>query len=415
MRIQLLSMFALALFSFIPGCTKPYETPVFDDGKEELGASHENVRFTGLASQLKGQNTVRVFWVHGMCHHDDKWAEHKLQALRSALDVMPASNVDISGNMGDPSNDEMIRIGLHIDFPLWSSKTANLKGELKDSEDFVVKSFENPGSDFPYTRAKLNRKVKQKLMNDCLADAVIMAGVNRKQTYEYVREGLCTFLGGKFTGPKECRLADNEAPDTKRAIIAESLGSKIVADAVYDLEPAPGLVQEKIFEARLSTIRQIFLVSNQIPFLSLAGDPEDRSKNQSEDETESKPEDPLQRMVSRILKKASAVNQTAPIQIVAFTDPNDLLSYRLTEESFPDKKKVRLVNVIVSNGYTISPLIIPSFERPDLAHCDYFGNPHVLGMIVMGNPGQPTSWEKASQRMVIKDAKGCKTPKKPTQ
>jgi hypothetical protein len=76
---------------------------------------------------------------------------------------------------------------------------------------------------------------------------------------------------------------------------------------------------------------------------------------------------------------------SAELQIVAFTDPNDLLSYRLTPAAVGNTD-VRVANVIVSNAPTYFGLL----ERPDTAHCGYAGNPYVLGTIVNGYRGEVT-------------------------
>ena len=71
--------------------------------------------------------------------------------------------------------------------------------------------------------------------------------------------------------------------------------------------------------------------------------------------------------------------------VVAFTDPNDLLSYRLIP-SVLDVARARLINVIGSNETTWLGFL----ERPDTAHCGYTWNATVIGLIAHGHQvGQP--------------------------
>ena len=71
--------------------------------------------------------------------------------------------------------------------------------------------------------------------------------------------------------------------------------------------------------------------------------------------------------------------------VVAFTDPNDLLSYRLLPPVV-DLASARLINVIVSNAATW----LRSLERPDIAHCGYTLNRTVMGLIAQGHKvGEP--------------------------
>jgi hypothetical protein len=65
--------------------------------------------------------------------------------------------------------------------------------------------------------------------------------------------------------------------------------------------------------------------------------------------------------------------------IVVFTDPNDLLSYRLIPSAL-DLSHARLINVIGSNATTWLGYI----ERPDTAHCGYKWNQTVIGLIALG-------------------------------
>ena len=70
------------------------------------------------------------------------------------------------------------------------------------------------------------------------------------------------------------------------------------------------------------------------------------------------------------------------MQVVAFTDPNDLLSYRL-DPALLNMEHVKVANVIVSNAPTLFGFV----SRPDHAHCGYKWNPHVIGTIANGYDG----------------------------
>ena len=72
------------------------------------------------------------------------------------------------------------------------------------------------------------------------------------------------------------------------------------------------------------------------------------------------------RVVASHRVKHGAAAGTLPT-IVNFTDPNDLLGYKLTEEFIKDEDQelARTINVIVSNYDTW----VGFLERPDYAHC----------------------------------------------
>jgi hypothetical protein len=70
-----------------------------------------------------------------------------------------------------------------------------------------------------------------------------------------------------------------------------------------------------------------------------------------------------------------------PLIMVAFTDPNDLLSYTLPPNRYAGQG-LTLYNILVSNAPTYLGLL----ERPDLAHLDYLTNPDVSRLIACGQP-----------------------------
>ena len=74
--------------------------------------------------------------------------------------------------------------------------------------------------------------------------------------------------------------------------------------------------------------------------------------------------------------------------VVAFSDPNDLLTYRIVPEHLAeDFREFRVINVLVSNDTTYFGYL----ERPDTAHCGYPWNPHVFGMLARGLSGRKTT------------------------
>src|SRR5260370_40733732 len=79
--------------------------------------------------------------------------------------------------------------------------------------------------------------------------------------------------------------------------------------------------------------------------------------------------------------RSLALPAKGPMPVVAFSDPNDLLSYRIVPAHLAeDLKEFRVINVLVSNDTTYFGYL----ERPDTAHCGYPWNPHVFGMLARG-------------------------------
>jgi hypothetical protein len=77
---------------------------------------------------------------------------------------------------------------------------------------------------------------------------------------------------------------------------------------------------------------------------------------------------------------------SAKLRVIAFTDPNALLSYRITPLHI-GHPEVDVTNVIVSNDCSYFGVL----ERPDTAHCGYAWNAAVLGAIANEYDGQNPS------------------------
>ena len=140
------------------------------------------------------------------------------------------------------------------------------------------------------------------------------------------------------------------------------------------LAPDPGA--HAAMNERFASIQTIYLMANQIPLLDIA--------------SPMPPASSLDEMVDMMhtgrmaMAKDRGVAMAMPT-VVAFTDPNDLLSYRLLPPEV-DLARARLINVIASNATTWFGFL----ERPDIAHCGYTLNRTVIGLIARGHKvGEP--------------------------
>jgi hypothetical protein len=111
----------------------------------------------------------------------------------------------------------------------------------------------------------------------------------------------------------------------------------------------------------MASLTSFFMLANQIPLLNFAGD----------------------RSLEEFVAGATAMRKpgagAAALTVVAFSDPNDLLSFRLV----PKTDHGHVVNFVVSNADTY----LGYAELPDHAHCDYIRNGYVMHAIVFGYAG----------------------------
>ena len=197
-------------------------------------------------------------------------------------------------------------------------------------------------------------------MNSALIDAIIYLGPEGDVIREAIRQAI-ERIGNKrratFTRPL--------------FLISESLGSKILVDA---LDQEPRATRKRDLFAELAPLQQIFMAANQIPLLRLAEGPKPHT------DAAIKSIDDLAREIEKRRTRAYTDRgltalRTERIAIVAFTDPNDLLSYELHQKD--------TFNVIVSNTWTV----FGTFENPWVAHTRYLDQPEIWALIVCGSAG----------------------------
>jgi hypothetical protein len=368
----------LCLATALWGCTTPLDPPQADAFPASAGTG-----FDGLEDFLRPDEPLRVLWIHGMCTHPPGWATKRAKLVMELLSAR--SSPEILLGHDDP-NTVQVNLNapggpLEITFLLWSNLTQDYKDALKFDAP-------KPDGEFGYTRAKLNGMLKVGLMNDCLTDAVVYSGTNGNAIRLSMQKQVCLALNGSYANGV-CDTTD--AAPVRLVIIAESLGSKLIFDAVRELHDhlnrPESIAALQAFNEQIGRTLAIYLVSNQIPLLDQANPvlPSTASTLGTADPTPGGSSLGVflelveqSRQVNPALLDVAGAQRLLPV--VAFTDPNDLLSYRLTPASL-HFDRAHLVNVLVSNDWTYLGLV----ERPDNAHCGYAINSYVLATLVLGH------------------------------
>ncbi len=428
-RLVLAAAFALA------ACAEPYDPPqVFDESFSEAGSVTNEVPsqgFAGLAdlAQLNkpagGEALpIRVMWTHGMCSPPDgtdpqnprAWWETRTRDLLAAypgarrtdapavIEKLPSGSRLIKETLSVPGRQPGTSRTIEFWFFEWSPITLPFKprkfGDIESGK----------GNDYRYTRATLNASLKQGLIKDCFVDVVVYLGKNGDFIRSDAQMAVCELLDGRFDPATGCAGA-SDARYT--ALISESLGSTILFDAFRSLrldyvvarrdaverllENAPetkaanrgGAVRTNKPSATARTYRanmasanatmrranansanvssamasltSFFMLANQLPLLRFAG-------NRS-----------LEEFVTGATEMRKPGEGAAALTVVAFIDPNDLLSFRL----LPKSDHGRVIDFVVSNANTYFGYA----ELPDRAHCNYIANGYVMHAIVFGYAG----------------------------
>jgi hypothetical protein len=380
--IAALCVLAVASASYVyyqRSFSAPYATPVVEALNDGDAGSFDGL--LTLAKTLPPSASVRVLWTHGMCTHPPGWIDDRMRRLVAAVGgTSETVNVRPVGKHGASLRTDRISTegrAIEVMFLTWAPLTAAYKAALTydSSTDFK-------GSGI---RATLNRELKGGLVNDCLTDVVVYSGPNGNNIRQAMNESVCTALGGRFNG-NECDVPAGGSP-AALALITESLGSKLVFDSVLHIWNAANASEDKTAIRRLANsfaaTKVMYMLANQVPLLDAAGSVAlDRVLEPQPASAPAKIRTSAGDVFSLLSKaRRLALPGAGPMTVVAFSDPNDLLSYRIVPDHLAeDFKEFRVINVLVSNDSTYFGYL----ERPDTAHCGYPWNPHVFGMLAKG-------------------------------
>lgn len=357
------------------GCTTPYQPPVFVAG----GAD-----FPGIVGVIEKSpaRPVDVVLIHGMCTHDDDWAHGAIDLLLAAVDTNLAPVLKGAARLSAQADEVQVVTrtvtiaGGTVRFSalIWSPLTTPLKKQLDYDSTGEPSDCSVPGICKP-RRAKLNGQLKDVLLNDCLADALIYQGLSKTS----MRRKMIDAITKVVEDSESAARAEGTRPGPL-VLVSESLGSKVAFDAIEEMRAAPRTQRhEAAGRSTEERLALVFMGANQLPILGLA-DQDAVHKAIRPLSDAGTPDDSLQRLLKR---KSEAREKTAAtfttMTLVAFTDPNDLLSYRLQASRYA-VPGVNVADVLVSNDSTYFGYL----ERPDNAHRGYRHNAAVASLIACG-------------------------------
>jgi len=357
-----------ALLTLLVACSTPYNGPV---------VVRDSTPFPGIANVIAQDpaRPVDVFMVHGMCTHDSRWALSTMNTLVASIDAnyrpKPlAQQAQAAGQIEVVQRTDQVGGGtVRFHALVWSPLVAQLKQQLAYDNTGKPTDCTKDGECKP-KRAYYNGKLKDWLLNDCLSDAMIYQGQSQPLIRKAMVETLTRLL-------EESERRDDKAV-RPLIVVAESMGSKIMFDALTDMmrPQAPVRMQELALRAS-RRMAMVFMVGNQLPILGLA--------DQRIDQQAAAPHhaDALQRFLElrRAQQRVPNSDAISKLAVVAFTDPNDMFAYRLlpTRYRAPD---VDIADVLVSNAPTWMGMLANPFD----AHLDYLHNSGVGGIVACGWP-----------------------------
>ncbi|MBV8685408.1 MAG: hypothetical protein JOZ90_01975 [Alphaproteobacteria bacterium] len=207
-----------------------------------------------------------------------------------------------------------------------------------------------------------NRRLKQEIMNWGLADAVVALGPMRRY--------ISAALNAAFAMAEEGAAGAGE-----RVIVSASLGSFAVLDSAREGGAA---------KAYLARTDNLYFLANQFALLELARvdvRPGSGDEAPFAPAPAAPPLSPVEMLRQWAAMPPAAAGEKAlegslrPRQVIAFSDPGDLLTYRV-----PALQGAKVVNLYVRNA--AAPLGL--FEDPVKAHAGHLGNRAVWDILLGG-------------------------------
>ncbi len=403
------------MVTFLYGCA----SRVFEIDKAEGGISEE---IQGIKDLLdKDIKNVNVVLVHGMGIHDQKieMSENGINfnyqnSIAAALNFIEADGDDayhseklflrdssiVGGNLIyrkfiNKTNGQTLSF-----FAIsWDEITRDIQKTLFELDDDF---YETRGSkNREKGRAKINKELK-KFINSSFADPAIYLGTFAPEIQYLVAQGISKIDG---------IISSHKSNSEKIVLISDSMGSSVVFDTVMKAsELKTEFLKEfkKPVEKFAGITTLIFMNANQLPLLELgrlkAPKPNESleewldnypchkpSDNKAMDKSRSSVLDAMTAFVNtRSSYLGSLKNENKnlfkhKLQIVAFTDPNDPLSYYLSKRFKAHcevDKDMKIVNILLTNATNYLNI----FANPVKAHSSGFKvNPKAIEIVATGN------------------------------
>jgi hypothetical protein len=253
---------------------------------------------------------------------------------------------------------------------------------------------------YAHRRASLNNVFKH-FVNDVAADPLVYTGTGRERIQATVAQALCWAVSADWQGlPDQQQICTPDSPTFASRLdlddfvfITHSLGSRITTDGLQRLTQVvetlgrdrPAL--EHVAQSFRERDVKVFMLANQLPLLQSGLEP---ASIQGAVPAYCLPNGA--HYADRLFKET---------ELIAFSDPNDLLSYPIPDAFVRDHVDSRLcpkqVNVTINIAPVRSVLGLGEFANPMAAHLDYDDDERVIGLITRGI-GQPETAPAVQER-----------------
>jgi hypothetical protein len=340
--------------------------------------------------------TAKVLMIHGIGSPQEGYSTRLLENLSKELQLNATESrireIDlINPYIGKESLGKLI-VSRHFNK---DSKKELIFYELTWSA--IIESEKNQieydnSEKYAHNRADLNNSMKL-FINSHVPDPMIYYGDSRQKIILSVAQSLCWMFYGDWhdlnqTKENYCNNRDLPLHHGIRkddySIVTHSLGSRIIIDSLQwvseqvanakkeDLTEYPNVV--RMLDAFRDEEISIYMLANQLPLLQLG-----REKPKVTNQIKEYCQESGTHWDDRLFKQ---------LNIVAFSDPNDLLSYgippKFAREKMDSRICPKITNIEINVTDVTSLFGIGEFANPANAHNGYDNDEQVIKLIAHG-------------------------------
>lgn len=352
--------------------------------------------FGGLQPRLEQANSkMKILMVHGVGDHLPGYSTEFFEKLAKELDLTVTASKHKNINLADPVNPEKklgnLRINRFLNKDLsqellfyeltWSEITAPQKKVL---------SYDNSG-EYSFRRAEVNDLLK-KFSNDTGPDPIIYLGESREDILTAFAQSFCWMTTGNWDDLPDgvhqaCRSHDIDTIyRDSYAFVSHSLGSRITIDGMQRIASLLGDHQHsKSYRDLVLALKNkempIYMMSNQLPMLQLG-----RKLPEINDQQSAYCRPDGDKYADRMLAKTP---------IIAFSDPNDLLSYAIPDDfvsTYLDSRLcINVTNININVATVFDVFGLGRMANPMEAHIGYDTDDRVVALIAKGIGNENTA------------------------
>ncbi len=391
---------------------------------EVRGKAFEGIGASLIRTHEKAKGKTKVLMTHGVGDHLPGYSTEFLEKLAKELELNATSASYINIKLSAPLVQGNKNLGnLRVSHLFNEDKSRELiYYELTWSditrEEKALLAYDNSG-EYGFRRAKLNSMMKT-FSNDTGPDPIIYLGKSREPILAAFGQSFCWMAthdwadlpgGGQHTCGGLNESSTYRILDDDYIFVSHSLGSRITIDGLQriaalfanpeefakagvkvTMKPDGGFeadtpdgqnlnVSSTSIQALKNKRIPIFMMSNQLPMLQM-GRELPKVTNQIANYCESSGANYASRMLSET-------------SIIAFSDPNDLLSYAVHTD-FKDKYLdsrlcPTITNININVARVIEAFGVKGLANPLTAHIGYDTDDRVVAMIANGIGGPNTS------------------------